>query len=241
MRADLIQNTRGVAAVAGRAMAVVGAGLMGVAGLVALAPTAAAAEACSDVEVVFARGTGEPAGVGVVGQAFVDSLQGDLKGRTVGVYAVNYPASYDFLKASEGANDASAYVQGIAASCPNTSIVLGGYSQGAAVVDFITSPPGSLFGFANPMPANVADHVAAVAVFGNPSNRIGQPLTTLSPVYGPKTIDLCNGADPVCSSGDDRSAHSLYVQAGLASQAADFVAARINNPGAAPVTQLASE
>jgi cutinase len=241
MRADLTEKTRGVAAVTGRVMAAVGASLVGAAGLVALAPTASAAEACSDVEVVFARGTAEPAGIGLVGQGFVDELRNDLKGKTVGVYAVNYPASYDFLKASEGANDASAYVQGIAASCPNTSIVLGGYSQGAAVVDFITSPPGSLFGFANPMPANVADHVAAVAVFGNPSNRIGQPLTTLSPVYGPKTIDLCNGADPVCSAGDDRSAHSLYVQAGLASQAADFVAARINHPGAAPATQLTSQ
>jgi cutinase len=50
------------------------------------------------------------------------------------------------------------------------------------------------------VPANIADHVAAVAVFGNPSIRLlGGPLTTLSPLYGYQTIDLCNGADPVCS------------------------------------------
>jgi cutinase len=219
----------------------VGAGLLGAAGLVALAPVAAAADACSDVEVVFARGTAEPVGVGRVGEAFVEALRSELPGKTVGVYAVNYPASYDFLKATDGANDASAHVQSVAATCPNTSIVLGGYSQGAAVVDVITSPPGTLFGFANPMPANVVDHVAAVAVFGNPSHRIGQPLTTLSPQYGPKTIDLCNGDDPVCSTGEDRSAHSLYVQAGLTNQAADFVAARVANPSAAPVTQLVAE
>jgi cutinase len=241
MRVDLTENTRGVAAVTGRMMAAVGAGLLGVAGLVALAPAASAADACSDVEVVFARGTAEPVGVGRVGEAFVEALRSDLPGKTVGVYAVNYPASYDFLKATDGANDASSYVQGIAATCPNTGIVLGGYSQGAAVVDIITSPPGTLFGFANPMPPSVVDHVAAVAVLGNPSHRIGQPLTTLSPQYGPKTIDLCNGDDPVCSTGDDRSAHSLYVQAGLTNQAADFVAARINNRAAAPVTQLAAE
>jgi cutinase len=240
MRADLNENARGAAAVTGRMLATVGAGLLGAAGLVALAPIASAADACSDVEVVFARGTAEPVGLGRVGDAFVQALQSDLSGKTVGVYAVNYPASYDFLKATDGANDASAYVQNIAATCPNTSIVLGGYSQGAAVVDLITSPPGSLFGFADPMPANVADHVAAVAVFGNPSHRIGQPLTTLSPQYGPKTIDLCNGADPVCSTGDDRSAHSLYVQAGLTDQAANFVAGRIENPTAAPLAQLAS-
>jgi cutinase len=238
MRTEPTDNSRGVAAATARAMAAMGAALLGAVGLVALASPASAADACSDVEVVFARGTAEPAGVGVVGQGFVDALRSELPGRTVGAYAVNYPASYDFLKATEGANDASAYVQRIAASCPSTSIVLGGFSQGAAVIDAITAPPGSLFGFANPMPPAIADRVAAVAVFGNPSNRIGQPLTTLSPLYGPKTIDLCNGDDPVCSSGDDRSAHSLYVQAGMTDQAAEFVAARINEAGAAPRTQL---
>lgn len=212
-----------------RITSMVGAGLLGTAALIGLAPAAAAAPGpgCSDVEVVFARGTDEPAGVGRVGQAFVDALRGDLGGKSVGVYAVNYPASYDFLRATDGANDASVHVQNTVAACPNTSIVLGGYSQGAAVVDFITAAPGPVFGFTNLMPPNVADHVAAVAVFGNPSDRIGRPLSALSPLYGAKTIDLCNGADPVCSDGDDVGAHSLYVQSGLADQAAAFVADRL--------------
>ena len=95
-------------------------------------------------------------------------------------------------------------------------------------------------GFAQPMPANIADHVAAVAVFGNPSIRLlGGPLTTLSPLYGYKTIDLCNGADPVCSDGNDVAAHSLYVQAGLATQAAQFVADRITTQ--APISTLAGQ
>jgi cutinase len=180
------------------------------------------------VQVVFARGTAEPAGVGRVGQAFVDALRSDIGGKSVGVYAVNYPASYDFLQATDGANDASTFVQTTAANCPDTRMVLGGYSQGAAVIDFITAAGGPLFGFDNPLPPQVADHVAAVAVFGNPSDKIGRPLTTLSPVYGARTIDLCNGADPVCSAGDDRAAHSLYVEAGLADQAASFVAGQLN-------------
>jgi cutinase len=194
-------------------------------------PTASAALGCSDVEVVFARGTGEPVGVGREGQAFVDALKHDLRGHSVGVYAVNYPASYDFMQATDGANDASAHVQGTVAACPDTKIVLGGYSQGAAVIDFITAAPGPLFGFTNAMPPEVADHVAAVAVLGNPSARIGQPLTTLSPLYGPKAIDLCNGADPVCSVGDDRAAHSQYVEVGMTSQAAAFAADRVKAAG----------
>jgi len=212
-----------------RALVLAGAGGVLAAGLIGPgAASAQAAESCSDVEVVFARGTAEPAGLGRVGQAFVDELQNDLGGRTVSSYAVNYPASYDFLQSAPvGADDASAHIQATAAACPDTSIVIGGYSQGAAAVDLITADPNATFGFGRPMPAAVADHVAAVAVFGNPSNRIGKSLPAFSPLYGTKTIDLCNGADPVCSTGDDRPAHSQYVQTGLTQQAADFVAAKI--------------
>lgn len=207
------------------------AGVGGVAAAGLIGPGAAnayAAEACSDVEVVFARGTAEPVGVGRVGQAFVEDLRSSLSGQSVGVYAVNYPASYDFLQsAPQGADEASAHIQATVASCPDTSIVLGGYSQGAAVVDLITADPNATFGFGRPMPPAVADHVAAVAVFGNPAGRIGRTLTSMSPLYGAKTIDLCNGADPVCSDGDDRPAHSLYVESGLTDRAADFVSGRV--------------
>ena len=199
------------------------------------APVASAASGCSDVEVVFARGTAEPAGLGREGQAFVDSLRGAVKSKTVSTYAVNYPASYDFMEAAVGADDASAHVQATAASCPDTKIVLGGYSQGAAVIDFITVASSPVFGFTNVMPPEVADHVSAVAVLGNPSAKFGHPLTEFSPLYGAKTIDLCNGADPVCSNGDDRAAHSLYVETGLTGQAASFAADRVNAPRAAAV------
>jgi cutinase len=127
----------------------------------------------------------------------------------------------------DGATDARARVEATAASCPSTKVLLGGYSQGAAVIDLITGPEDGSFGFGRPLPANVADHVAAVTVFGNPLNRFGRPLTAWSPVYGAKTIDLCNGADPVCSGGNDVSAHSLYVESGLPDQAAEFVVDRL--------------
>jgi cutinase len=201
----------------------------------------AQADPCPAVQVVFARGTGEPDGIGRVGDAFVDALRPLVKGKSVAVYAVNYPATRDFLRAAEGANDASLFVQNTATTCPDTKIVLGGYSQGAAVIDAITVADQPTLGFTQPMPADVANHVAAVAVFGNPSIRLlGNPLTALSPLYGSKTIDLCNGADPVCSGGDDVAAHSLYVQSGLATQAAQFVADRIANPQA-PINTLAEQ
>ena len=201
---------------------------------------AASAAACSDVEVVFARATTEPPGIGQVGQAFVDSLRSQVGGRSVGVYAVNYPATEDFTNsASAGAVDARAHVQSVAANCPNTRIVLGGYSQGAIVIDLITAMPVSVAGFTPaPMPPDVADHVAAVAVFGNPVDRfVGAPLTAISPQYGSKAIDLCAAGDPICSPGGGMAmpqhdemfseAHLSYVKSGMASQGAAFAASHL--------------
>jgi len=185
----------------------------------------ARAAGCPDIEVVFARGTDEPPGVGRVGQAFVDSLRGRVGGRSVGVYAVVYPATYDFLAAGTGANDASGHIQYMMANCPNTRMVLGGYSQGAAVIDIIAAVPFPGLGFNAPLPPNTPQHVAAIAVFGNPSAKIGLPLTT-SPVWGPVTIDLCEPGDPICSDGDVFEAHRGYVP-GMTSQAAAFVAGRL--------------
>ncbi|GFG68305.1 cutinase family protein [Mycolicibacter senuensis] len=190
--------------------------------LISPVPSApASADGCPDVEVVFARGTGEPPGLGRVGNAFVGALRNQTS-RSVGAYAVNYPASYDFGRAADGANDASGHVMWMVENCPATRLVLGGYSQGAAIVDIVAAAPVPGFGFTAPLPPEAADHVAAIAVFGNPSNKIGQPLTN-SPVYGFKTIDLCTDGDPVCSPGRMFSAHSGYTP-GMTNQAASFVA-----------------
>ncbi len=183
----------------------------------------AQAVACNDIQVVFARGTKEAPGIGRVGEAFVSDLRKLVGGRSLGVYAVNYPASYDFLAAADGANDASTYIQNVVNSCPNTKLVLGGYSQGAAIIDVLAAVPFPVIGFKNPLPPTVSDRIAALAVFGNPSTKIGIPLTS-SPVYGTRAIDLCNPGDPICSPGDDVPAHRSYGPDGTAGQAAAFVA-----------------
>ena len=195
--------------------------------LIVVAPPAftpsAHAEPCPDIEVVFARGTDEAPGLGRVGGAFVDSLRGQVGGRSVGAYAVNYPATFDFLAAAGGANDASGHITWMVNNCPATRLVLGGYSQGAAIIDVLAAVPFPAVGFNAPLPPNVPEHIAALAVFGNPTTKVGLPLTA-SPVYGSRSIDLCNGGDPVCSGGDDIAAHSNYGAAGFVSQAATFVA-----------------
>jgi cutinase len=188
-----------------------------------ITPTASA-DPCSDVEVVFARGTHQEPGLGNIGQAFTDSLTSQVGGKSVGVYAVNYPANDDYHNsASIGSDDASGHIQGTVANCPNTKIVLGGYSQGSTVIDLATQA----------MPAPVADHVAAVALFGEPTSQFssmlwgGQPLPAINPIYTAKTISLCAPDDPICSGGGNIMAHVSYIQAGMTDQAATFAANRL--------------
>jgi cutinase len=192
----------------------------------AISPSATA-DPCSDIKVIFARGTNDAPGLGNPGQAFADALSTLVGGRSLTTYAVNYPASYDFLLAADGAADATNYISALTQQCPSTRIVLGGYSQGAAVVDMLAGIPplgnkiGDI-GSAPPLPASLVPSISAVAVFGNPATKFSNPIT--SSVFGGKAIDLCKDGDPICSRGRNPFAHSDYVTAGLTQQAANFVA-----------------
>lgn len=219
------RRTNGSAGTAGRGavrMGMVFAALITAASTVA-APAAVAAPRCTDIGVIFARGTDEPAGIGDVGQAFVKTLQPMVRGASLTSYPVQYPASWDFWKAAAGATDMSRQTQILATQCPETKIVLGGYSQGAAVVDVVATSPVAGLGYNAPLPAAVVPHIASIVVFGNPSARIGQPLTRMSPVFGSRTADLCNTNDPVCSLGRDFNAHVNYPRSGLVQLAAKWV------------------
>jgi cutinase len=203
----------------------------------------ASADPCPDVEVVFARGTFEAPGVGFVGEAFTDALRSRLGDKSMDVYAVNYPASLDFATAADGVVDAANKIRDTANRCPNTKMVLGGYSQGAAVVAYTTVdsiPTGYQLppGITGPMAPEVAKHVAAVALFGKPSSGFmqmfqnGAPPITVGHLYAGKTTDLCIPEDQICSpTGNDFGAHNGYVANGMTDQAADFAANHIETNG----------
>ena len=96
---------------------------------------------CPDVQLIFARGTAEPPGLGVVGDALFAALQPALGSRNFDAYAVNYPASYNFLQTGDGANDARDHIAAMADQCPATRLILGGFSQGAAAVSMLAGVP----------------------------------------------------------------------------------------------------
>lgn len=216
--------------IAGVIVALVSAALLVVPAVATYVTPSASAAPCPPVEVVFARGRIEPPGIGILGNAFVSALRSKTN-KNVGVYAVRYPAD---TEVDIGANDMSAHIQYMANNCPDTRLVLGGYSLGAAVTDVVLAVPFDFFGFTNPLPPGMDQHVAAVALFGNGSQWAG-PITNFNPIYRDRTIDLCHGADPVCNPADPNtwennfSQHlaNAYVQAGMPNQAADFVAGKI--------------
>ncbi|OPX10906.1 cutinase family protein, partial [Mycobacterium sp. AT1] len=165
----------------------------------------------------------------------------------VGVYAVDYPASLNFDQAALGVIDARNKVASIAAECSDTRIVVGGYSQGAAVAGYTTAdavPAGYVLpdGIVGPLPVSVSSHVAAVVLFGTPSESFlhlvdrNAPPIVISGQWTAKTLQLCAPRDPVCSSsgGFDRAAHGAYQDDGSTEQAADFVASQLS---AAPAAQ----
>ncbi len=233
----------------GQSARFLGAGALLTAGLaVGAAPVAAAEPACPDVEVVFARGTSEAPGVGGTGQAFVDALRAQTPGKSVAVYAVNYPASSNFTdripfaqNVVDGVRDAGSHIQATAAACPETKIVLGGFSQGAVVAGYVTAdavpqgvPSEYLSYLPSPLPEEVSDHVAAVVLLGNPSqaflNQFGAPIGTIGPRYAPKTIELCAPGDTICDGTPGAMpsmAHAMYGINGMTNEAASYVAARV--------------
>ncbi len=207
-------------------------------------PTVNAA-ACPDVGVVFARGTSEDPGPGLAGQRFIDSMRTQAAPRTVTGFAVEYPASDNYTGGSaftknvvDGVRDEIGQVWRLATACPKTQMVLGGYSQGAAVTALATSgvAPANLRPDAvpGPLPAIVAEHVVAVVLFGKPAGvrlpKYRVPALDVGSSFKEKARELCAPGDRVCSGSPGRgvgAAHGQYAVNGMADEAAAFAVSRL--------------
>ena len=182
-------------------------------GVIAI-PRAAAAP-CPDVQVFFGRGTDEPPGLGQVGDVFVQNLR-DRTGRDIAASGVNYPAHQDI---GPGVSDLTAQLNSFAGRCPNTRIVVGGYSLGAAVANQVLN---------SSLAPGVDDRIAAVVVFGNASRLLNVPLTP-GPEFAGRFIDMCNPGDPICSGGPFAPSHLqlAYVAGGGVNAAVDFTISKL--------------
>ncbi|KAI5803921.1 cutinase [Geopyxis carbonaria] len=184
--------------------------ILALAGLSALSLAAPLEKrACAPLELLFARGTTEAQGLGLVGTPLAKALSSLVSGATS--YAVVYPASADFVGSPpQGASDALKHMQETAASCPDTKFALGGYSQGAMVVHDVN------------VSAELKAKVVAVAVFGDPYRTLtsaGWPTSSTDNVYS-----TCAEGDPVCENGMNVMAHLSYTD--KTTEAAQFIAQR---------------
>ncbi|NLE78330.1 MAG: cutinase family protein [Rhodococcus sp.] len=208
-----------------------------------LQSAAAAPAPCSDVDVVFARGTAEPPGLGGTGTTFVESMRLLGGGRSISSYAVDYPASANFGNqvafvdnVVQGIRDVRTHIESTVANCPGTKIVLGGYSQGAVVNWFATLPgkpesmPAEVWsGMPAPLSAEADDNIVAVVNFGKPSARFmrdaGALPLTVAASDAQKTIDYCIPFDNICDGqplAQPNALHVLYAVNGMTVAGAQF-------------------
>ncbi|TFK35878.1 cutinase [Crucibulum laeve] len=177
------------------------------------APTAR--QSCADVTVIFARGTLESAPIGtVVGPPFQSALRSALGGKSLNFIGVNYPADIAGFEEGgdpNGAKTMAGDITSAAGSCPNTKIVMSGYSQGAQVTHLA----------AKQLSSTVQSRVNAVVVFGDPDDNQGFPG-----VLNGRSITFCAQGDDICSGGQIiNAAHLSYGSD--AGAAASFVASHV--------------
>jgi hypothetical protein len=231
----------GVAAIAGAA------GVLAF-GAVAAAPAhavAASGSGCAAVSIITARASTEAAGEGITGNLVTAIVNASTQ--TVSRASVSYPATLQ--------NYASSSLQGIQAltsqlttlvnNCPNTKVVLLGYSQGAHVVlDVLGGGQGGSLGTAtSPISSSIGSHVTAVATFGDPRHVTGQSFdlgtstkngqfprssTQLNVLkgYASRIQAYCDSNDEFCDSGNSLQVHLTYLNR-YQTQAQNFVLGKV--------------
>lgn len=93
---------------------------------------------CKPITVIYARGTIELGNVGsLAGPPFFNALDVKYGADKIGVQGVDYPATFGgYLVGGDpgGAATLASLTEQAASQCPDSKIVLSGYSQGAQVV-----------------------------------------------------------------------------------------------------------
>lgn len=103
------------------------------------------------VHMIVARGTTEIPGTGLAGLTAGNAIALAIPGSDIS--AVDYPANFDISNSvRQGVSDVQAQAREYAAACPESKIVLMGYSQGAQVVGNAIAGGGTGTPFGTPSP-----------------------------------------------------------------------------------------
>ncbi|RPB16617.1 cutinase [Morchella conica CCBAS932] len=142
---------------------------------------------CNDVIVIFARGSTEPGNIGItLGPVFFDAIEKVEPGRIIAQGVNDYPASISEALAGgskTGAKYMVSMVSLAASQCPESKVVLSGYSQGAQVTHLA----------AGYIPEDLYSKVAAIVLFGDPDDGDAFPGS-----LNDNVATFCKDGDRIC-------------------------------------------
>ncbi|KAM0347312.1 hypothetical protein ACHAPU_004831 [Fusarium lateritium] len=210
------------------------------------------AQSCPDIHIFGARETSVAPGFGTAG-GLVDQIIAAHPGATS--EAIDYPAcggqascgNVEYgVSAKQGTEAVTTAVNGLNSRCPNTKIVLVGYSQGGQIMDNnICGGPdlgASISDSSVPLSASAVQQVKAVIMLGNPRFVSGLPYgvgtcaaggfdarpTGFSCPNADKVQIYCDAEDPFCCNGNDSDHHQQYVTI-YGSKALEFVNSKLSS------------
>ncbi|KAE8449026.1 hypothetical protein EG329_008614 [Mollisiaceae sp. DMI_Dod_QoI] len=217
---------------------------------------------CPNIHIFGARETTAPPGYGTAG-VVVNLVLNAYPGSTA--EAINYPACGG--QASCGSiSYANSVLQGVQAvttavnsfntKCPNTQLVIVGYSQGGQIFDDAFCGGGDtnegLTNTAVPIQASAITQIKAAIFMGDPRHIPGLPYnvgTCAASGFAPrpagftcpsasKIQSYCDAADPYCCNGNDANTHQGYgTEYGQA--ALRFIEGKLSSTGTAPTSTKA--
>jgi hypothetical protein len=168
--------------------------------------------ACSPLEFINARGTGEPLNP-KFGIIIGDPLWKAVKKLVpdASAYSVNYPASAAPCSGELGSQDVINYLKAQSSKCPDQKYALAGYSQGAGVIHQAMKK----------IDATLYPKIVALVMFGdfgNKGSNILTPFGSINPDFPPplalKLKQNCYPGDPICANdGTNNDAHLSYNKA----------------------------
>ncbi|KAI4678326.1 uncharacterized protein J4E88_006847 [Alternaria novae-zelandiae] len=177
---------------------------------------------CKPMTVLFARGTTELGNMGsIAGPPFAIALGAMMGGAgNVAVQGIQYPADVPgfLVGGDKGGSQLMAQMVGqVRAQCPDTTLVMAGYSQGGQLVH----------NAADMLSAEDSAFVSSAVIFGDPNN--GKPV---GKVAAANTKIICAPGDLICAGQPIILAPHLSYGANAA-QAARFVMSNMAAGGAA--------
>ncbi|KAH8900096.1 cutinase-domain-containing protein [Thozetella sp. PMI_491] len=207
----------------------------------------AAARNCTTtgVHMIVTRASTELPGTGIIG-AVALQVQQQIPGSDID--ATIYPATLLEYVSSEtqGMAALTKLITDYSTDCPDSKIVLMGYSQGAQVTaDVVCGASEQNFPTTSSLSANITNKIAAIVLMGDPTHTVNatfnrgnstkdgifprQNIEGCSAVQS-KMVAYCNDMDTFCDSGPNNATgigiHLQYVQTD-GTDAANFVVAKV--------------